>query len=187
MEGRRLIKPQSISDAALLPKSDVTLETAVIGCILNDPANAYNRLASVSVEDFTDENNTKVYNAILKAWSEKGTVDFVTVGSFLRGDPGAIQRFASCRNAVGIGTEFDKLHQRLKEITSERKAHEYTINFLKDMHEGRCNISDFISKLQLAQSRSISFEAYRCDLLKKWRRYRLYYYAKAKVLFTPAM
>ena len=152
-----------ISDAALLPKSEASLEMAVLGCIINDPASAYSRIASVSVEDFSDKRNIGVYQAILKAWNEKGSADFVSVSSYLAGGSQSLQHMTRCCQMVGAGTEFDRSLQRLKEITSERKSHQASVRFLKDLHEGKGDIGRFIAELQAAQSNSQSFEAYRCS------------------------
>lgn len=153
----------SFPDAALLPKSDINLERVVLGCIVNDPTLAPSRISSVSVEDFSDENNAKIYHAILRAYREKGSADFASVGSYLIGNSTALQNLASCTGAVGIGSQFESSLQRLKEITAEKKSHRAAMDFLLALHEGRGNISDLISKLQQAQSHSISFEAYRCS------------------------
>lgn len=153
----------NVTDSELLPKVDIQLERAVLGCIINDPADAHKRLTSVSPEDFTDAENIAVYHALLKSWREKGVTDFVSVGSYLIGNTTALTNLSSCVGAVGVGADFDKHLQRLKEITTERRAHQTALRLIKDMHADKCNIGETIAELQRAQSHSTSFEAYKCD------------------------
>lgn len=153
----------TLPDAATVYNSDVNLERVVLGCILSDPTLAYQRLASIGVEDFSDDTNIKIYNALLKSWREKGTTDFASVGSYLIGDNGAITQLAQCASSVGVGSEFDVASQRLKEITAERKSHGLLIKGLNDIHQGKANLGNLIADLESAQAHSTSFDAYRCN------------------------
>lgn len=153
----------TLPDAATVYNSDANLERVVLGCILNDPSTAYQRLVSVSAEDFSDETNAKIYKAILRTWREKGTTDFASVGSFLIGDNTALTQLTQCVSAVGVGSKFDGASQRLKEITSERKAHGLLIQGLNDIHRGKANIGNLIADLEVSQAHSKSFETYRCN------------------------
>ena len=153
----------TLPDAATVYNSDPVLERAVLGCIVNDPTNSYARLSSLSEEDFADDRNIKVYQALCTSWREKGTADLVSVGSYLLSTPDMIQYLADCCGAVGAGTEWDKSYRRLKEITAERKSHKAAIGYLNDLHQGKGDIANLILDLQQAQSHSISFEAYKCD------------------------
>lgn len=162
--GRGEIKQiMTLPDAATVYNSDARLERVVLGCIINDPSLAYQRLASIGVEDFSDECNIKIYHAILKAWREKGTTDFASVGSYLIGDSGAITQLSQCSSSVGVGSEFDSAAQRLKEITTERKVHGLLIKGLNDIHDRKANIGALMADLESAQAHCTSFEAYRCN------------------------
>ena len=158
MEGRR-----TLIDAATLPKSDINLERTVLGCLLVDPTLISSRLASVAVEDFTGEDNRKIYEAILKAYREKGSTDIATVGSYLIADTRMMDQLLACTNMVGSGSCFDTTILRLKEITSERQSQTTAIRLLNSIYEGKGDIGAAIMELQQAQSHSISFEAYKCD------------------------
>lgn len=153
----------TLPDAATVYNSDERLEKVVLGCILNDPSSAYQRLTSISAKDFSDETNAKIYNAILKAWREIGTTDLASVGSYLLGDSGAIVRLSQCATSVGVGVEFGSASQRLKEITAERKAHGVLMKGLNDIHAGKTNIGGLIADLGAVLTHSTSFEAYRCS------------------------
>lgn len=153
----------TLPDAATVYNSDLNLERVVLGCLLNDPSLAYQRLASVALEDFSDETNAKIYNAILKVWRENGTADFASVGSYLLGDNNAVTRLSQCVSSVGAGSEFDSASRRLKEITAERKAHGLLIKGLNDIHQGKANLGNLIADLEAAQALSTSFDAYRSN------------------------
>lgn len=163
MAGGGIKQIMTLPDVATVYNSDANLERVVLGCIINDPSLAYQRLASVGVEDFSDECNIKIYHAILKAWREKGATDFASVGSYLIGDKTALVQLTQCTSSIGAGSEFDGASQRLKEITAERKAHGLLIKGLNDIHQGKANIGNLIADLESAQAHSISFEAYRCN------------------------
>lgn len=153
----------TLPDAATVYRSDIGIEKVVIGCLLNDPASASIRLHSLCSDDFAFSDSVTLYEAILKAWTEKGATDIATVGSYLLGHSALLRYLTECSTSVGVGVKFEQSVQRLKEISAERKAHTLLMAGLNAIHNGNADIGQLVADLQLTQSQTISHRAYKAD------------------------